>query len=59
MQVEKEETVDQTQCVPPPLLLQDYAWISGGVYNVPWDMVTANKQFSPLFMLNRYGQTVI
>jgi hypothetical protein len=34
-------------------LIQDLEWITNGVYAMPWDMTTLNKQFSPLFMVQR------
>uniref|UniRef100_A0A7S3QSN1 Methyltransferase type 11 domain-containing protein n=1 Tax=Dunaliella tertiolecta TaxID=3047 RepID=A0A7S3QSN1_DUNTE len=34
---------------------QDYAWIGQGAFQMPWDMVTPNKQYNPLYILNRTG----
>ncbi len=34
--------------------LQDLAWIKAGVYKMPWDMVTPNKQYNPLTVASRY-----
>eukprot|EP00967_Tisochrysis_lutea_P112602 scaffold178073_cov20-Tisochrysis_lutea.AAC.3 len=40
-------------CKCAPEILQDYAWIGQGAFQMPWDMVTPNKQYNPLYILNR------
>jgi hypothetical protein len=35
---------------------QDYEHIDNGHYSLPWDMVTRNRQWSPLYVAQRSAQ---